>query len=180
MQDPASIAASQLQQLIAQLQRQQALIPTEDHKIARHKFAPEEDELLRNLVTQLGSSDWTAIAAHFHNRTARQCRERWRHYVSPEVVVGSWSESDDQMLMRKVAEFGPRWSAIAQLFPGRTDIGVKNRYISLVGKKTRELGQPVLCGADTLLSLPPAYSCDGSGSSLSQPKFGDTAHQIGK
>jgi hypothetical protein len=35
--------------------------------------------------------------------------------------------------MAKVAEIGPKWSMIAQSFPGRTDVGVKNRYISLNG-----------------------------------------------
>jgi hypothetical protein len=33
---------------------------------------------------------------------------------------------------------GPRWSAIAQFFPGRTDIGVKNKFIGLTGKIAKQ------------------------------------------
>jgi hypothetical protein len=120
--------------------QQQPMGDPRERKISRRKFTPDEDELLRNLVMQLGTSDWSAIAHHFPCRTPRQCRDRWKHYVSPEVVVGGWSEADEAILLRKVAEFGPRWSAIAQLFPGRTDIGVKNRYISITGRKAKEYG----------------------------------------
>jgi hypothetical protein len=156
-QDP-SRAETQLQQLITQLQRQQSLIATDDPKIARHKFTPDEDEHLRSLVAEMGQSDWNAIALHFHKRTARQCRERWRHYISPAVRIGSWSEADDQLLLSKVSELGPRWSAISNLFPGRTDIGVKNHYISLVGKKVKEpaLAEQVTPAPEPVLSLPSA------------------------
>jgi hypothetical protein len=102
MNDPSGgfTADAQLQQLIAQLQRQQQQQPMPigpEHKISRHKFTPDEDELLRTLVAQLGGSDWNAISVHFHNRTARQCRDRWRHYISPELLTGNWTEAEDQI-----------------------------------------------------------------------------------
>jgi hypothetical protein len=132
-------AESQIQTIMAQLQQQpMVLSPGKEKKISRHKFTPEEDEILRNLVVQFGKSDWTAIAQHFQNRTPRQCRDRWKHYISPEVVTGNWTEADEQLLLDKVAEIGPKWSTITQLFPGRTDIGVKNHYISLTGRKSKE------------------------------------------
>jgi hypothetical protein len=71
--------------------------------------------------------------------------------------VGNWTGDDDQLLLFKVAELGPRWSAIAQLFPGRTDIGVKNRYIGLTygkGKGTKFADQPNPDLASIPLPLP--------------------------
>jgi len=101
----------------------------------RKKFTPQEDERLRRVVAQLGRSNWKTVALYFQGRDARQCRERWTHYLSPDLVTGDWTEADDELLCAKVAELGTKWSEIAQFFRGRTDIGVKNRYISLTGKK---------------------------------------------
>jgi hypothetical protein len=142
MQDPNLSYPSpeaQLQSLMAQFQQTTLLAPR-DKKISRRKFSPDEDELLKHLVAQYGTTDWGILAQNFHGRTPRQLRDRWRHYLSPEVVTGNWTEADDQMLMNKVTELGPRWSAIAQLFPGRTDIGVKNHYISIVGRSKKDSG----------------------------------------
>jgi hypothetical protein len=144
MQDPTlafQTPEAQLQQLIAQMQQQQQhslVIEPRPKKIARHKFTPEEDELLQHLVGQFGKSDWAVIAQRLENRTPRQCRERWKHYLSPEVSTSNWSEEEEQLLLAKVRELGPRWAAIAQLFPSRTDIGVKNHYISITGRRTKD------------------------------------------
>jgi hypothetical protein len=136
MNDPALTA--QLQTLIAQFQQTPGTVNRKERQITRRKFTPEDDDLLRNLVTQHGSTDWSVIAQNFQDRTARQCRDRWRHYVSPEVLTGSWTKADEETLLAKVQEIGPRWATIAQIFPGRTDIGVKNHYISITGKKNKE------------------------------------------
>jgi hypothetical protein len=135
MQPPlgCGLTEAQLQQLLAQLQ-QQPQQPAGPKRISRRKFTPDEDEALRTLVGQYGT-DWNVVSQQLPPRTARQCKDRWKHYLSPDVVVGNWTESDDQLLMFKVTEIGPRWAVIAQLFPGRTDIGVKNRYISLTYAK---------------------------------------------
>jgi hypothetical protein len=144
MQDPTlafQTPEAQLQQLIAHMQQQQQhplIIEPRAKKIARHKFTPEEDDVLRNLVWQFGKSDWAAIARRLENRTPRQCRERWKHYLSPDVSTSNWSEAEDQLLTAKVRELGTRWAAIAQHFPNRTDIGVKNRYISMTGRRSKE------------------------------------------
>lgn len=140
--DPTQLAQQALMQLNSQFNAQTMLLSVEhvkDKKITRHKFTPEEDEILRNLVQQYGKSDWVTIAQHFQNRSARQCRDRWKHYLSPDVIVGGWTDEDDQLLIMKVQELGPRWSTITNFFPGRTDIGVKNHYISITnGRKNKE------------------------------------------
>jgi hypothetical protein len=42
------------------------------------------------------------------------------------------------LLADKVRRIGPKWSVIAQSFPGRTDIGIKNHYISVMARKQKE------------------------------------------
>lgn len=136
--DPVQMHQALLQLNVAQYQQQAMILPNKEKKIRRQKFTAEEDEILKNLVDQFGKSDWGTIAQHFQNRTARQCRDRWKHYLSPDVMTGNWTEEEDQLLLRQVQEMGPRWSNIAVLFPHRTDIGVKNRYISITNRKTKD------------------------------------------
>ena len=71
-------------------------------------------------------------------RNARQCRERWKHYLSPKVSTGPWTEAEDQLLNEKYSEYGSQWARISKFFMNRTDITVKNRWISLHGKSKKE------------------------------------------
>jgi hypothetical protein len=105
--------------------------------ICRRKFSKEEDELLKTLVNRAGETDWHVVAARMKNRTARQCRERWKHYLSPEISTGPWTEEEDELLLQKVKEMGSQWSRIARFFANRTDITVKNRWISLNSQQKR-------------------------------------------
>jgi hypothetical protein len=178
MQDPNLTypsAEAQLQSLMAQFQQTTLLAPR-DKKISRHKFSPDEDELLKHLVAQYGTTDWGILAQNFHGRTPRQLRDRWRHYLSPEVVTGNWTEADDQMLLSKVNELGQRWSAIAQLFPGRTDIGVKNHYISIVGRTKKDGGSLVPGGGIIPMLSQPAesrtFQFPGQEQAVAEPALG--------
>jgi hypothetical protein len=102
--------------------------PSSDGKISRHRFTLEEDQALKELVDKYGCSKWATIADYFTARSARQCRDRWKYYLSPEVTVGNWTLSDEMLLFAKVNEADPQWAVIAQDFPGRTAIEIRNHY----------------------------------------------------
>lgn len=99
----------------------------------KHKFTPEEDETLKRLVQQYGY-DWKVIAAILKNRNARQCRDRWKNYLRPEVNLRQWSPEEDALLIQKYQEYGRQWSIIAKSFPDRTDIHIKNRWATIASK----------------------------------------------
>lgn len=40
----------------------------------------------------------------------------------------SWSQHEDQVIVRAVQELGPRWCAVAARLPSRTDQAVRNRW----------------------------------------------------
>jgi hypothetical protein len=165
---PFGATEMQLQAFITQFQQVPGTFPVEEKRISRHRFSQEEDQRLRALVVQSGPSDWNLIAQHFHDRSARQCRDRWKHYLSPEVETGNWTQSEDDKLMAKVAELGSRWSQIALSFPSRTDIGIKNHYMSLKARQLR-------------VSQPPRFefpSIPGQTQQVLPPKPPDQSHQF--
>ena len=116
----------------------QNLIPNQqiirDKPLVSQKFTPEEDEKLKNLVKTYGTNDWKTISSLIPNRSQRQCRERWKNYLSPDVSNAPWTSEEDQLLEEKYKELGSQWSRISKFFNARTDIHVKNRWVTLSNK----------------------------------------------
>jgi hypothetical protein len=104
---------------------------------SRHKFLKAEDDLLIRLVQQFGDKNWAMIAQYMKRRTARQCRERYKNYLAPTVNHRPWSEEEDELLARQVAQYGQKWSKIAAVFEGRSDVNVKNRWSALLQRNAR-------------------------------------------
>jgi hypothetical protein len=103
--------------------------PGDAVKTKRAKFLPEEDARLRRLVAERGTASWDAIAAELPGRNPRQCRERWKHYLSGERVKAPWAPEEDQLLYDQMRAIGPKWTTLATFFPGRTDIEVKSHWM---------------------------------------------------
>ncbi|KAH0788143.1 Myb-like DNA-binding domain containing protein [Histomonas meleagridis] len=89
-------------------------------------FTHEEDQKLRELVQLKGTHAWNEIQEQMPNRTARQCRERWNLYLSPDVSNTPWTKEEEALLMKFYRLVGPKWSVIAKNFPNRTANNVKN------------------------------------------------------
>lgn len=104
-------------------------------------FTTEEDKRLIKFVNEHGTQNWSFIASKMETRNARQCRERWKNYLAPEISNEPWTSEEDQMLLDKHKEFGKKWSQIAKLFNKRTDINVKNRFNFLERQKNRAQNQ---------------------------------------
>jgi hypothetical protein len=109
-------------------------------RIVKRRFTDAEDRLISSLVGELGSHDWGTIARRLGTRTARQCRERWRHYLRPVIASGPWTREEDALLKQQVARYGPRWSQISALFTGRTEVNLKNRWTKLARGKAHGFG----------------------------------------
>jgi hypothetical protein len=102
--------------------------PSSDHKRTKRKFTTEEDNLIRELVDQHGTKQWDVIARSLPERTSRQIRDRWKHYLAPGVSLRAWTLDEDRLLLHIRTQLGPQWSTIMRFFPGRTDVNLKNRW----------------------------------------------------
>jgi hypothetical protein len=105
------------------------------------KFLRDDDDKLRCAINRFGTKNWSVIAAVVPGKTARQCKERWSNYLSPQLNSERWTPADDELLMQQYGELGNKWVKIARSFPNRTDTMVKNRFNKLQrrDRKCREL-----------------------------------------
>jgi hypothetical protein len=108
------------------------------------RFTQQEDSKLSEVVQELGTRDWQQVARQIPGRNARQCRERWLNYLSPDVRNGPWTPAEEQLLLEKYAEFGPAWKRIATFFPTRTDINVKSRWQLMQRHRRKEVTRILL------------------------------------
>jgi hypothetical protein len=93
------------------------------------------------LVNADGTNCWSQIATHLEGRVGKQCRERWRNHLDPNILRDSFSPEEDDKILELVQELGTRWSKIAQRLPGRTENSVKNRYHCFLKNKDTNNGK---------------------------------------
>eukprot|EP00298_Acanthocystis_sp_HF-20_P020614 c25663_g1_i1.p1 GENE.c25663_g1_i1~~c25663_g1_i1.p1 ORF type:complete len:241 (-),score=40.27 c25663_g1_i1:7-729(-) len=101
-----------------------------DSLTIKSAWTNEEDEILRSYVKMYGLKNWSAMAHNLQGRTGKQCRERWRNHLSPEVRKDRFSQQEDEFILSMVNQMGTKWSVISRYLPGRTDNAIKNRYYS--------------------------------------------------
>ena len=103
-------------------------VPTQTKSPRKQKimFTQEEDQKLKELVELKGTHAWNEIQELMPNRTARQCRERWNLYLSPDVSNTPWTKEEEARLIQSYQLVGPKWSLIAKNFPNRTANNIKN------------------------------------------------------
>ena len=108
-------------------------------KRCKSKFTPEEDQMIQDLVKKFGDQNWALIASMMKGRSTRQCRERYINYLNPTINRSPWTQAEDDLLYEKKAIYGTHWKSIADFFPHRTDINVKNRWLKLQRQKAKKI-----------------------------------------
>lgn len=99
----------------------------------RKCFTPDEDARLLLLINKY-RYNWKKISNEMKNRSVRQCKERFHHYLSPNIKHDNWTQEEDILLLKTVDSFGKRWKIFELIFKGRTEISIRNRYNVLIRK----------------------------------------------
>ena len=72
-------------------------------------------------------------------RNGKHCRERWINHLDPSVKKGSWTLTEERILLSEGVNLGRKWARIMKHLPGRTENAVKNRWNQMIEKKRQEL-----------------------------------------
>jgi len=106
--------------------------------LVKGQWTPEEDRIICEMVEKNKGHEnvrWSAIAKELKGRLGKQVRERWINHLDPSIIKTGWTAPEDEKLAQLHEKYGNRWKWIAELIPGRTENGVKNRWHSLKGSK---------------------------------------------
>ncbi|KAL5718212.1 hypothetical protein ACHQM5_011141 [Ranunculus cassubicifolius] len=98
----------------------------------------EEDQRLAEYIEIHGAKKWKSVAVKAGlNRCEKSCRLRWLNYLRPNIKRGSFTDQEQDLIIRLHKLLGNRWSLIAGRLPGRTDNDVKNYWNSHLSKKMK-------------------------------------------
>jgi hypothetical protein len=111
---------------------------TRKRESVRRKFSREEDDKIRNLVLQFGDRDWESVGKGLPGRTPRQCRHRYNNYLADAHQYLAWTDAEEDLILTKFREIGPKWVRISSSLPGRTGNDVKNRWHKHIAKRAFE------------------------------------------
>ena len=107
----------------------------------RKYFTAEEDIKLLELIKKY-NFDWKKISNEMNNRTVRQCKDRYHHYLSPDICREKWTHDEDNLLLSTVEAQGKKWKLFENIFTGRTEIDIRNRYNILMRRINKETQKP--------------------------------------
>lgn len=126
----------------------------------RKKFTEAEDRKLIALVSQYGAKRWNRIAKEMDGRSGRQCRDRFQNYLNPAIYIREWTPQEDERLIEKIKEVGPRFKTLSKFFPGRSHNDVMNRIKNSLIANALKRSEPVMPPKADISAIPEAKSPD--------------------
>jgi Myb superfamily proteins, including transcription factors and mRNA splicing factors len=133
--------------------------------LKKGQFTDEEDQKIRDWVAEHGPKDWGKCAnGPFGNtRSAKQLRARWENHLKPNLNKAPWSPEEDQIIIQQFNKVGPKWTYIATLLPGRSNMAIKNRWHNSLKKRSLGGDLPTVQAGPTaqLPGTPAATSGNG-------------------
>lgn len=121
-------------------------------------FSEAMDRKLMKLVDVYGTNNWNMIARNFKDQSAKKCKERWRIYLSPKNGELPWSQEEDEMLMMLESQIGTKWTSISQKLTRRTAGDVRNRYLKIKRRESKQHNKKAVSENKTVEMVLPLHS----------------------
>ena len=102
--------------------------------LVKGPWSVQEDKLLIEWVNKNGPRKWNQCCEYIHGRSGKQCREHWNNCLNPGLVKGEWTAEEDFLIMHFYQKYNGSWKKIVNLFNGRTENSIKNRFFSQLRK----------------------------------------------
>lgn len=112
--------------------------------LIKGSWTRQEDEIIINFVRENGTKNWRKLCDLLPGRIGKQCRERWRNHLDPNINHEPWTSEEDNLLIKYHAQYGNKWVLISSLIPNRSDNAIKNRWNATLKKVVNELPKPAI------------------------------------
>jgi hypothetical protein len=135
-----SIATKKRTPLACMARYQQLLHATRETQ----EFTDADRERLVHIVNRIGPQ-WKRVAEEFggpwdHDQLMHQWRRHAQRHegadgtgaAAPGPRKGKWIREEDDALLTAVALYGKKWSHVAKLVPGRSDVQCRERYANVL------------------------------------------------
>jgi transcriptional activator Myb len=93
------------------------------------KWTPSEDEILISKVNSTGRNNWKTISSFIKRKSPEMCYERYRQ-IKPFVKKGRWMKEEDEIILKFISKYGPKWSKIAKFLGNRTGKQIRERFVN--------------------------------------------------
>ncbi len=103
-------------------------------------WTKEEDGTLARAVEANRGKNWKRVAEALPGRSDVQCLHRWQKVLNPELVKGPWTEEEDNLVLKLVADNGPqKWTHIAEHLPGRIGKQCRERWHNHLNPRIKKI-----------------------------------------
>mmetsp|Transcript_40401 Transcript_40401/g.89733 ORF Transcript_40401/g.89733 Transcript_40401/m.89733 type:complete len:648 (+) Transcript_40401:247-2190(+) len=107
------------------------------HKKPSKKWTEDEQHRLVAAINNMGREhiNWAEVAKAVPGRTGKQCREKWKNDLRPDISKDPWTSREEYILARLHSDVGNQWAEIAKFLPGRSENSIKNHWNATLRSK---------------------------------------------